>query len=174
MRKSRRIRLPTFLTWKQSFDHLQSCTHIAAIAVMRRCLCTHASTPHQHSRAVLLSAPAILSCGSRYVHRTIPLLYQTACLHTHTLLPKARTSGRFLCPATFFINARHKRSVYTNSRLLHVDAQLVCRANLKQTAPVPHHPVRQRVSGFVPHAFASASQFPREPIKLRPSHAASH
>ncbi|VVD28792.1 conserved protein of unknown function [Paraburkholderia dioscoreae] len=143
---------------------------------MRSCAAafTHTSTPHQRVAEVLLSVPAILPCASRYVHRTIPLLHQTACPHTHISLPKAQTSARFLCPATFFINARHKRSVYTNSWLLHVDAQFVCPANPKQTAPVPLHPVRQRASGFVPHASAGASQFPREADKFPPSQTASY
>jgi hypothetical protein len=29
------MRIPTIATWKQKFDHLQSCTHIAAMTSLR-------------------------------------------------------------------------------------------------------------------------------------------
>ncbi|AFT85610.1 hypothetical protein BUPH_02039 [Paraburkholderia phenoliruptrix BR3459a] len=58
LRKSRRSRLPTFITWKARFDDLQSCASkvpsLAYFAASRLCFTISYPTviPHLHSRAV--------------------------------------------------------------------------------------------------------------------------
>ncbi|ASV99180.1 hypothetical protein CJU94_14055 [Paraburkholderia aromaticivorans] len=153
--------------------HLETKFRPPTILHSYRSNCTYTSLPfpralppYQHSEAVLLIAsasvsclsvlpqyPAILPCAIRYVHRTIPLLYRTACLHTRTLLLKARTPARFMCPATFFLNARHKRSVYTNSGLLHVRGPVMRHVNAGMYSGRAVSSVRQCASGFVPRPF---------------------
>jgi hypothetical protein len=61
----------------------------------------------------------------------------------------------FSASASFFINARHKRSVYANSCLLHLHALVMRHANLDHFT-VQRQSLRQRASSFVPRVFIRA------------------
>jgi hypothetical protein len=74
--------------------------------------------PHLETqiRSPTIFAHPMFRYRNRLLDRTIPLLYQTACLHAHTLSHSAWTSRVFRARVPFFINARHPHPVYNDPR----------------------------------------------------------
>jgi hypothetical protein len=90
-----KFRPPTIL-----HSYRSDCSHTSL--PLRCCLDASSALYCGAAQCSLSQCPAILSCVSRYVHRTIPLLYRTACLHTHTLLLKKRVRRHAFCVRYLF------------------------------------------------------------------------
>ena len=120
MRKSRRTRLPTFITRNHRFAHLQFCTRITTIAKRLQGHVAASPTP-SYSGGILLLAVLLStarhaplhesSCSSNNLTAAPDGL--SACAH---FLALSADVMRFLCPGPFFINARHCRLVYSDPR----------------------------------------------------------
>ncbi len=154
MRKSRRTRLPTFITWNHRFAHLQFCARITTIAQRLQGHVAASPTPSYSGGILLL---AVLLSTARHAP-----LHESSCSSNNLTAAPDGLSARAHFVASrsdvmrlpvpwYFFDQRAASPFGLQQHALCY--MFVHRADLRRCSPAHHQAVRQCDGGFVPCHF---------------------
>lgn len=154
MRKSRRTRLPTFITWNHRFAHLQFCARITTIAQRLQGHVAASPLP-SWSGGILLLAVLLRTVRHAPLHESscssnnLTAAPDGLSAHAHFVASSADVM-RFPVPRYFFDQRAASPFGLQQHALCYM---FVHRADLRHGPPAHHQAVRQRTGGFVPRHF---------------------